>query len=163
MNCNEFQAALEASRDGAGADLSAHAAACPACARVLEQELQLRDAMACLRDASGRTRVPTGFARRVRNARIAARERPQLQQRGWSLLLAAAAAAAVLTAAFLVVGDASTPPGVAAGSGATPAASSSPSSGFQPVVWSDGGVDVIAPAEVEANPAAVAVLVEWDL
>jgi hypothetical protein len=177
MRCRDFERLLdqarddgrdapagEAARDAASADLVAHAAGCAPCARLHRAEHELRASLLRLRATV--PAAPTGFAVGV-HRRIALRraERPSIFGLPLAATVAVATAGAILVAALLL-----SPAGQPGVGPIVPARASHAGSALDaaPVVWSDGGVEIVAPASGEPEPAqesrqAVAVLVEWNL
>lgn len=163
MTCRDFERALERSRDdgdGALASVRTHATGCLRCARLLAAETRMRESLASLRQRPREGAVRLDLARSARReaeARHAAQPPPVSR---WAL--AALATSAALFAAAVIFGPSdatrSSRPGttLAAAEGAVDPLD------VAPVVWSDGLVDVVAPAP-PPRPEAVAVLVEWNL
>jgi hypothetical protein len=161
VRCREFHDLLRRSRDERleSAGLEAHASSCPACARLLASEERLAASLARLRRRHDA--VPAGLAARAR--RIAAARAPE--RRAFPALgLVALATAAAVFAAALVLSPASRDPRRAITAAAGGPSSELPAgTAAEPVLWSNGGVDVVAPAPDSAEPRPVAVLVEWNL
>ena len=168
MNCREFSSRLETLHDRREAPSQAlrdHAASCPACDRALRADEALRRGLEALQRQARGVAIPEGFAQETRR-RARAAEAPARQGFTWPIAAGIALAAAVLAVAVLSVDApiATRPAGVA--SVAPAQAGAAHDAGAVPVLYSNGGVDIVAPqAEAAAtpDPSRVAVLVEWNL
>jgi hypothetical protein len=187
LDCRSFTRALEAARDHAperqagpfaAAELRLHAGSCSECAGLLAAETGLRADLARWRRAStAAAQVPPGFASRVtRRARAAALPRTGTAGTRWGFALGAAAclSVALLLAGSVPEGELGSAAGgqgpVVARAGAPVLAADDAAAGpgdaaLGPLLWSNGSVDIVAPAgadfAVPRKTATTALLVEY--